>query len=186
MRKATEHLRAAAKYVASFLKRDWNLTDYPLRIRRLRSEHNVNGGGPIKWDHWNAQIVKWPQMRGGGRTREEAYKKLLQQFEDYKRGGSVLPRPGTVVPLEFCPTGEIETYQEFAKGFLKRILRLDSDPLVVLTDDSSLWHFTLFHEVTEDELVARVQAEYDVDVSDIEDGNLVTIFNRIQRKNSQA
>lgn len=183
---ARGRLRATAKYVASFLKRDWNLADYPIRIKRLRSEHDVNDRGSIEWDVWNAQIVKWPQMQGGGQTREAAYEDLLQRFEEFKRGGRVLPRPGTVGPLELCSTGEIDRYQDFATGFLKRVLRMDSDPVVFLTDHSSLWHFTLFHDVTEDELVARVQAEYDVDISDIKDGNLVAIFGRIQEKNSQG
>ena len=182
---ATGRFKAAVKYVASFLKSDWELKDYPIRFRQLRSERDVNGDDSIKWDRWIAQIVNWWQMNGGGQTREEAYENLMKQFEDYRRTGPTLPRPGTEVPIEVCPTDEIDCYQDIARDFLKRILDIDyDDPWCIITDASSLWEFTLLDDVTDDELVAKAQAEYEVDISDIKDGSLVAIFKRIQQRRS--
>ena len=42
---------------------------------------------------------------------------------------------------------------------------------------SSLWDFGLYQD--REAIFERVRSEYGVDISDLEDGNLATIFNRI-------
>jgi hypothetical protein len=82
----------ARKYASSFLKRRWELEDYPVDV----------------WQQWPgfaaaetvpglfvARISGWAAIVGAGTTEEAALADLRRQFEAYRvlRGG--LPRPGT-------------------------------------------------------------------------------------------
>jgi hypothetical protein len=117
-------------------------------------------------------------MSGYGDTREEAYADLQVKFNEYKSQGHKLPRPGTKVPIQFAPMVEIAKYEEIAEDFFPKILEMDYRDALI-TDSTSLWHFSF----TEDEeLRRRIREVYGVDVSDIEDENLVQVFQRISQR----
>jgi hypothetical protein len=87
----------------SLLKRDWELSDYPLALR----EHEINpdyAGTRVKQHRYSVAIVNWWVMSGGGDTKREAMEELEKRFaaERSKRGkaGKPLPRPGTHVPID--------------------------------------------------------------------------------------
>ena len=173
---------AFVKYLASSFKRDWTIDDYPVRIRR-RHDANAPSIGSFEPAAWQAQIVHWGQMRGGGSTRDEAVANLNENFNEYRRQHGTVPRPGTRVPIEFAPTTEIDQYSLIAHDFFQKILEMDFDYCFV-SDESSLWEFpNTSDEARVFELIRRT---YQVDVSDIQTGNLVQIFKRLQESSSQA
>ena len=166
---------AFLKYLASFFKRDWELADYPIRMKR--QDANTPSIGHFTLVPWYAAIVNWWQMAGYGNTKEEALSNLKQHLDEYKRQHGVAPRPGTRVQLQWAPTCEIEKHVPIARDFFHRILGMDFDACFV-TDRSSLWDFP----DTEDEAVAfaKIKQAYGTDVSDIRSGNLAEIFSRLE------
>ena len=165
------------KFCFSFFKRGWNLEDYPVRFRHQEPSSPVPLA--LKGDlvPWLAQIPYWVRMTGSGNTREEAYANLQKRFDEYRAEGNKLPRPGTKVPLQFAPRLEVPLYDDIAADFFRRILNMDYRN-VFITDKSSLWDFPIEDPV--EELVERIREAYSVDIGDIEDGNLVSIFRRLQ------
>lgn len=83
--------------------------------------------------------------------------------------------------IEFASTRKISEYDELAAEFIEQIFGIDS---FLITDESSLWDFRT--EESKKEIWRRIQESYDIDVSDVKDGKLVQIFERIdwQRKPS--
>jgi hypothetical protein len=85
-----------------------------------------------------------------------------------------MPRPGTRVPLEFASRERIAANSGLADEFLRSVLEHDE---AWISDESSLWDFTLGDSL--DDYYAKISALYSVDVSDIPDGNLASILERI-------
>ncbi|MGY5878762.1 MAG: hypothetical protein RTV31_00870 [Candidatus Thorarchaeota archaeon] len=76
----------------------------------------------------------------------------------------------------FAPSERISCYEEIAKDFLPMICnQLWEDCWV--SDLSSIWDFLC--EDDREAIFERVQSEYGIDISDIEDGNLLDIFDRL-------
>lgn len=161
-----------SKFLLSFFKRNWDLGDYPIEVRHQQLTGETL---PIRFDLANyvASIQGWLRMTGTGDSREEAYKNLRTKFDEYKAEGNKLPRPGTKVPLQFAPRDQIAEYDEIATDFFRRVLDMDYHRIMI-TDESSLWDFPL--ATTEIELGNKIQDLYDIDISGIEDGNLMQIF----------
>ena len=171
-----ELVKSRTKYVASFLKSHWGLDDYPIRIKHQKIEDSESGHRFVLIP-WVVQIINWWTMSGHGNTKEEALSELRNKFEKFKAQNK-LPRPGTKMPMqiEVAPSTEIDQYEHIAVNFFQKILNLDYYECLI-TDESSLWDF--HGEETNDHLHKRISAVYEVDVSDIESGNLVEIFKRI-------
>lgn len=169
-------LKVQLKYIFSFLKHDWELEDYPIRI----THHKVGDckpGSRFVPIPWIALVINWPLMSGFGNTKKEALSELQNKFSAFKTKNK-LPRPGTNVPIEvrFASSTEIEQYEHIAVDFFKKILNLDYYECLI-TDESSLWDF--HSEETNDHLHEKIAFVYEVDVADIKSGNLVEIFARI-------
>jgi hypothetical protein len=64
-----ENLLAAWKFCLSFRKRDWELADYPVVIRKqnLETESEKSSSGGVQ-HRYLARIVRWWVMTGGGDT----------------------------------------------------------------------------------------------------------------------
>jgi len=171
-------LKAFSKYILSFFKTDWTLEEYPVRFRHFRVDES-EARRRLTPALWMAQVINWPLMFGHGQTQEEAYADLKRHFEEYKGGSKALPRPGTKVrpAIELAPTVEIEQYELLANEFFEKILAMNYNECLV-TDESSLWDF--HSEETNEEYQRRILEVYGTDVSDIESGNLVRIFERIR------
>ena len=132
-----------------------------------------------------ARVINWPLMFGHGQTKEEAYADLKRHFEEYKGGSKTLPRPGTKVrpEIELAPTVEIEQYEPLANEFFEKILAMSYNECLV-TDESSLWDF--HGGEANEEYHRKITQVYGVDVSNIENGNLVQIFERIRARGRPA
>jgi hypothetical protein len=78
--------------------------------------------------------------------------------------------------MEFAASHRVDQHFELAKDFFKRVLEVDG---AWISDESSLWDF--HGDETNDALVGKIHRIYGVDVSDISDGNLADIFDRITK-----
>lgn len=171
---------ALLKYLASFFKRDWTIDDYPVRIWQY--DANTPSFGPFKPGAWQAQIVHWWLMAGIGSTRDEAIAELNEAFNEYRRQYGTVPRPGTRVGM-FASTNEIDQYSTIARDFFQEILEMDFDTCFV-SDESDLWDFPNTSDKAR--VLELVKQTYQVDISDIETGNLVQIFQRLDESSSQT
>jgi len=170
------HLKAGAKYLLSFTKTDWQLTDYPIRFRHFDVGDT---GGRLKQFPWFAQIINWWQMGGFGDTKQEAYVDLQNKFGEIKSNGKTLPRPGTGLPIEFASTDRIRSFDDIADDFFRRVLDMNYRECFI-SDESTLWDFHT--EESNEHLHKRIWDAYRVDISDIENGNLVKIFERLENR----
>jgi hypothetical protein len=171
-------IKAAFKYLLSFRKKEWTINDYPIRFKRFEIS-NEEQYGRLQPVPWSAQIINWWQMGGDGDTKEAAFADLKKNLEALKENGTSLPRPGTGLPIEFASTEKVSLHSDIAGDFFERVLEQNYDDCWI-SDESSLWDF--HGEETNEHLHKKIWECYRVDVSDIEDGNLVKIFERIENR----
>jgi hypothetical protein len=175
--KVKNNVHAGWKWFLSLFKRDWEVSDYPIRIR----EHEIDPsyvGTRLKQHRYSAQIVNWWVVSGVGNTRAEALQELGKMFANMKaeraKDRKQLPRPGAHVPIEFASRGRVDAHAALAEDFIRRVLNLD---WAWISDDSSLWDF---HSSGDNqELIAKINEVYGVDVSDIESAKIWQILDRI-------
>ncbi len=167
---------AFIKYLLSFFKTDWVFDDYPIRIKRQK--RNNPDLGRYKLVTWVATITNWAQMFGGGETKEEALDMLKNRFDEYSQKHNALPRPGVRARLSiaFASAAGINKHRLIARDFFRRVLNRDLETCFV-SDKSSVWDFP----EADEEIYTRIQQVYGVDVSDVTSGNLVQIFERLSR-----
>jgi hypothetical protein len=183
-RRVALRLQSYFKYSTSFFKREWDLDDYPIEVLHQAPQPSAVAGklpGGYHMPEWIVRIPQWVTMFGMGSTEVEAYSELRERFRLYKSKGNKLPRPGTKAPIqiEIAPSANIDQHEVLALDFFDRILDMNYQN-VLITDLSSLWDFP--STLTEAEQFERIRNVYDVDISDITDGNLLRIFNRIEGK----
>jgi hypothetical protein len=82
--------------------------------------------------------------------------------------------------IEFAPTTGVDRLQNIAEDFMQRIFGFEPGAYLI-TDESSLFDFTGVDEMDLRHVQQNIQEVYNLDVSDIPSGNLLTIFVRIQR-----
>src|SRR5215470_6905522 len=177
MTKAEEKIRAWWKCFLSLFKRDWNLSDYPVSVRK----HEIDSdyvGTRLKQHRYSAQILNWWVVSGSGDTEEEALQDLQKNFSTTKAERAKiekkLPRPGKHVEIEFASRERVDAHPELAEDFIHRVLNLD---WAWISDESSLLDF---HNSDDNQaLIAKIKEVYGVDVSDIESAKLWQILDRI-------
>ena len=141
----TEKLLAAWKFCISFRKRDWQLADYPVVIRKQRLETGSEPSPSARRSAtYSATIVNWWVMTGGGETPAKTMANLVDQFGRMKEArhsdSKAMPRP----------------------EFIQRVLGLD---WALVSDESSLWDFHT--ENTNEVLNTKIKKVYGVEVSDL-------------------
>jgi hypothetical protein len=170
-----QQLKARWKQALSYLKSEWSIDDYPVRLK-YQADEQTPPGSSGKVVPWVAQVVNWWQLAGYGNTPAEARLDLAQRFLKQKDTRATLPRPGTHVEPEFASNVEIQKFDRLAVGFLDRVLGLDASQCFI-SDETSLGDF---HDRENNEhLNDRILEIYGVDVSDIKGGNLAKIFERL-------
>jgi hypothetical protein len=165
------------KHCLSFLKKDWQLRDYPLHLRR-QSDVPADPDSRFKIYPWLAQIDGWNVIGGTGNTRDEALADLSAKFEKEKSErvskGEPLPRPGTDVPVQFASSSRIDVRAALLDDFIHRVLELE---WALVTDQTQLWHFSLGQ--SNDVYIDRIRDLYGVDCSDLADAPIADILDRI-------
>jgi hypothetical protein len=111
-----------------------------------------------------SQRARWLMTKTGLFASENSTLSLTTAMADH----------GAIKKIEFAPTDRIDQHCELADDFAQRVLGLDS---VWISDESSLGDF--HGEPTNEALNRKIHDVYGVDVSDITNGNLADILERI-------
>ena len=81
-----------------------------------------------------------------------------------------------------APSTQLDLYSDVAKDFVERIFEVPYES-VFMTDRSELWDFWPLLDVDRKDskryLLQKIERIYGIDVSDIKDGNMVKIFERL-------
>ncbi|MGB6131683.1 MAG: hypothetical protein WBG54_07880 [Acidobacteriaceae bacterium] len=169
-------LRMKVKYCLSFLKRDWQLRDYPVTLREFAPAAGDLGNG-WHFPRFEASIQGW-HLSGTGNTPDQALSSLADAFQRAKAShtqrGEPLPRPGHVVPVDFGSTVRIDAHGALAQDFISRVLGLE---WAWVSDLSGLAEFSIGH--SPDIYLSRIRGIYGVDCADLADAPLVDILDRI-------
>jgi hypothetical protein len=170
-------LLAGWKWLLSFSKTEWNLSDYPITTRKSEA----NSPSRLKLVPWSASIVNWCSLSASGDTKAEALADLQRRFDERREAwvqkNKRMPRPGSHVPVEFAENKRVQAHRELADDFIHRVLELD---WAWISDESRLWDFHCRN--TNDVLNLKVKELYGVDISGIQSGRLCEIFERIARE----
>ncbi|MDI6809050.1 MAG: hypothetical protein QME66_08740 [Candidatus Eisenbacteria bacterium] len=81
--------------------------------------------------------------------------------------------------IEFAATTGVDMFREIADEFMQKLFQLEPGDYLI-SDESSLHDFTGLG-VKRQDIESMIMELYAVDVSDLESGNLLEIFARIQR-----
>ena len=169
-------IKAMWKLVASPLKDEWAIDDYPIGVR-FQQETEPSRSVRFQLRPWIASVIHWPAMSATGNTKSEALEELRKKFDQFKATHEKLPRPGTKVPIEFAASDRVGQHSELAEDFVRRILEID---WAWISDESSLGDF--HSDETNDRLNGKIREIYGVDVSNIAGGNLAEILDRIAKR----
>ena len=170
-----QRIRAFLSYLLSFRRPagSWQFEDYPVCVRRQQP-----GGTGVDYPAYRAQIINWWTLPGLGDTPAAAKNYLRESFELYQQSEETLPRPGCRVPIQFAESSIVDADPEIYRKFIVDVLGFDLADPVFISDQSSLLDFEGVNGGID--LFKRTQEVFGVDVSDITDSNLASIFRRIQ------
>lgn len=120
-------------------------------------------------------------MIGFGKTKEESLLNSGENFSKWaKKRNNSLQRPGKKVPIKFAENKLINKYPELLDDFLSRIIEINKEKILYVSDITSIYDF--YPEGEKGEYNGKIKKVYSVDVSDIKDGNIAKILNRIAKK----
>lgn len=159
-------IKILIKRIWSYSKKEWRLKDYPLRYRRQK--------GVPKDYLWVIQILNW-WISGVGDTKKKALEDLAKNFNQFKENNDKLPRPGTVVPIQFADTSMIEELESEAVDFFDKVIGMDYYSCFI-SDQTSLYDFGMYDDST----LRRINEIYRLGLHDLEDGNVVKLLTIIR------
>ena len=175
-----EKLYALWKRLLSYRKKEWTLSDYPIHIiKQEKTTPDIPG--------YRAAIKEWLLM-GFGETKQEAIDNLQKNFDKFlKDRPEEVPRPGTMMALEsyFASHEGMDKHFETAEKFAELVLSITPGGPFFVSDESTLSDFEDLERVGID-YVRRTKEVFGVDISDIEDGNLLRIFERIDGTDAES
>jgi hypothetical protein len=82
--------------------------------------------------------------------------------------------------IELAPTDGVDMFQSLAEEFMEAIFGMEPGSYLI-TDESRLRDFKGVGDLELIDMYRKIRCIYDVDVSDIQSGNLIEIFTRIHR-----
>ncbi len=133
---------------------------------------------------WVVQILNWPGPIGVGSSEKEAIADLRKNLEKIREHRSAnhekMPRPGRRVPIQFAPTIRVSLDLALRDDFITRVLGFEHGSPVFISDQSSLGDFGDESHVSK--LQHKISEIYGVDVSDLRDGLICDILERIRHK----
>ena len=155
-------------YLLSYFKSNWGFEDYPLETW---SNQNAKQD-EIKY---GASFTNWTSFVAHGKTKDEAVENLKANFNQYRKENE-LPRPGTLVPIQYAETDRIEQFEAIAVDFFDKIIEINYYDCFV-SDLSSLHDFGLGDEA----IIKKIKSEYGIEPKD-KDLFLVDVFEQIKNK----
>jgi len=157
------------------------ISDYPVFYYKNKNARQEN----IKF---SVRILFWPGMIGHGKNFKEAFGKLCENFDLYKKNNKYLPKPWKKKELEFASDEKILKNECFAVEFFDKILGIDFYK-GFFSDETYLEHF--YCDVDDDKkekikkgIIEKVKSYYGVDIRDVYDFALADVFQFILDKKS--
>ena len=83
--------------------------------------------------------------------------------------------------IEFAPTTGVDMFLKISDEFMKKIFDLAPGEYLI-SDESNLHDFIGVNEWDLTDILKKIRDVYDLDISEIESGNLLKIFKRIHKK----
>jgi len=149
-------IKALIKFILSFFKNNWEINDYPIRLRLQK-----NAPDNSKYFY---QIINWWTVTGLGATKEEAFNNLITAFNDQVMNKGYKPRPGKEQKIKFVSTSIIDENYELVEHFLKTIIGFKEDSPVFISDESSLWDFTFKNDINK--YYDKIKNVYKIDLKE--------------------
>ncbi len=87
--------------------------------------------------------------------------------------------------IEFAPTTGVDIFLKISDEFMQKIFDFAPGEYLI-SDESSLHDFTGLNEWDLTDIQKKIRDVYNLDISDIESGNLLDIFRRIHNKQYDA
>jgi hypothetical protein len=173
MNNLPDWLLIALKWLLSYLRKDWELNDYPIR---LRAQHNV----PDEIA-WHARVLNWLGPTGLGSTQEQALSDLHANLrlarEERARNNQAMPRPGEKVPLQFASAVSVDADPALLDDFIENILGI-SPSGIFISDLSSLGDFGIVEDV--EVLKQRIFDRYEIEITEPETVLVADILERVR------
>ena len=173
-----DSIKAIIKRLKSYSKTEWEFSDYPTKtwINNNAAEENIAFG---------AGIINWAGFVGHGSSPDKALIALEESFKLFKDNNNVLPRPGTIVPLKFASSDQINKYENIAVDFFNKVLDLDYYE-GFYSDQSNLSDFESWENLEKsehmrNEIIKRTLAYYNVDITENYNEPLWMILDRIEK-----
>ena len=165
-----KQILAKFKYFLSFFKSEWVFEDYPLEtwVNPNAEDDNIKFG---------AKFTNWSTFVAHGGSKQEAVNALRKNLTEYGKKNK-LPRPGSMVPIQFAETVRIEKNEEIAVDFFNKIIGVDYYSCFI-SDLSSLSDFGLDNSDT----IEKIKMEYGIEPDS--DLFLVDIFEQIRRESKE-
>jgi hypothetical protein len=167
------------KLVLSFRKKEWELGDYPVHFVKQKTDRR--GDEPDREaavPRYRADVVNWIGLCGTGNSPTEALKDLSETFNLRRAHMDSIPRPGKHVPIQFAARDRIEANSALADDFIHHVLELE---WAWISDESSLGEFIGGESM--ESYYEKIRTRYGIDVSDIANGNVAEILERISAAN---
>ncbi|WP_428768503.1 hypothetical protein V1L52_07765 [Treponema sp. HNW] len=149
------------------------ISDYPVFYYKNKNAQQEN----IKF---GVRILFWTGMVGHGKNFKEAFVKLCENFDLYKKNNEYVPKPWEKKELEFASAKKILENENFAVEFFDKILGTDFYK-GFYSDETYLEHF--YCDVDADKkkrikkgIIDKVKSYYNIDISDVYDFALPDVF----------
>ena len=84
--------------------------------------------------------------------------------------------------IELASTTGIDKFEEIAEDFMRRIFDLGVNDYLI-TDESSLWDFTLSADLSD--VHRKIKQEFGLDPSDLKSARLLEIFGKLHEQREQ-
>jgi len=154
------------------------ISDYPVFYYKNKSAQQEN----IKF---GVRILFWTGMVGHGKNFKEAFGKLSEKFDLYKKNNEYLPKPLERKRLEFASDEKMLKNECFAVEFFDKILGMDFYK-GFFSDETYLEFF--YCDVDDDKkerikkgIIEKVKSCYGVDIRDVYDFALPDVFEFIDK-----
>jgi len=147
-------------------------------------EYEVKTGKFKNRDVYYATIEEFGLLVAEGQTEEKAIRVLRKRFEERVQAllsqGEPLPIPGSGKgTIRFAPNKQVEQWRPFVDDFWERVLGTSYNTSFV-SDESTLevW-VNMYMPGGRQELIARVQTIYGVDISECYDEPIPVVLRKI-------
>ena len=157
------------------------ISDYPVFYYKNKNARQEN-------IQFGVRILFWAGMVGYGKNFKEAFGKLCENFDLYKKNNEYLPKPWERKRLEFASDEKILKNESFAVEFFDKILGMDFYK-GFFSDETYLEHFYCDDDkegITKKGIIEKVKSYYGVDIGDVYDSSLPDIFQFIIDKKTNT